>query len=60
MFVCLWCRECCEIALVEKYSLDVTQMEGFTDEITDSASQQLQALNSVFSKASEPDTPKEV
>ncbi|CAI9300868.1 unnamed protein product [Lactuca saligna] len=53
-------KECCEIALVEKYSLDVTQVEGFTDEITDSASQQLQALNSVFSKASEPDTPKEI
>ncbi|KAL4558531.1 hypothetical protein LXL04_036732 [Taraxacum kok-saghyz] len=53
-------KEDCEIALVKTHSLDMTQVEGFTDEITDSTSQKIQALNSVFSKASQPDTPTEI
>nr|XP_043637579.1 E3 ubiquitin-protein ligase CHIP-like [Erigeron canadensis] len=53
-------KQSCEIALKEKHSRDVTQVEGFTDEITDSTSEQLEALNSVFSKAADSDTPTEV
>ncbi|KAI3506948.1 hypothetical protein L1887_21608 [Cichorium endivia] len=53
-------KENCEIALVEKYSRDVSQVEGFADEIIDNTSEQVEALNSVFSKASEADTPTEI
>ncbi|KAL4580630.1 hypothetical protein LXL04_016830 [Taraxacum kok-saghyz] len=45
-----------EIAILEYHS----HVEGFTDEITDSVSRKLQALNSVFSKASQSDTPTEI
>lgn len=48
------------VALKEKHSRDVTNVEGFTDEITDSTSDQLEALNTVFSKAAEFDTPTDV
>ncbi|KAJ9565131.1 hypothetical protein OSB04_001097 [Centaurea solstitialis] len=53
-------KESCEIALIEKHLRDVTQTEGFTDEVTDSASEQLEALKSVFSKVAEADTPMEI
>ncbi|XP_071716727.1 E3 ubiquitin-protein ligase CHIP-like [Rutidosis leptorrhynchoides] len=53
-------KECCEIALKEKHLCAITQYEGFTDEVTGSTSEQLKALNSVFSKAAEYDTPTEV
>lgn len=62
MVFCLLCehRQSCEVALKEKHLRDVTQIEGFIDEFTDTASEQLEALNSVFSKAAEFDTPVEV
>ncbi|KVH94202.1 Tetratricopeptide-like helical [Cynara cardunculus var. scolymus] len=53
-------KESCEIALKEKHLCDVTQMEGFTDEVTDSTSEQLEALKLVFSKVAEVDTPMEI
>ena len=58
---CLLCehRQSCEVALTEKHLRDVTQIEGFIDEFTDTT-KQLDALNSVFSKAAEFDTPVEV
>ncbi|KAL8232946.1 hypothetical protein R6Q57_002724 [Mikania cordata] len=53
-------KESCENALIEKHFRDANQMEGFTDEIADSTSEQLEALNLVFSKAAEFNTPTEV
>ncbi|KAI3732742.1 hypothetical protein L1987_63950 [Smallanthus sonchifolius] len=53
-------KECCEIALIEKHFRDATEAEGFVDEVTDSTTEQLEALNSVFSKAAEFDTPTEI
>lgn len=58
--VCLWLRECCATSLIEKHFRDVADVEGFTDEVTNSTSEQLEALDSVFSKAAEFDTPAEV
>ncbi|KAK9053558.1 hypothetical protein SSX86_024632 [Deinandra increscens subsp. villosa] len=53
-------KESCEIALIEKHFRDADHVEGFIDEVTDSTSEQLEALNSVFSKATEFDTPTEI
>ncbi|PWA82151.1 zinc finger, RING/FYVE/PHD-type, acetyltransferase A, auxiliary subunit [Artemisia annua] len=53
-------KQSCEVALKEKHLRDVTQIEGFIDEFTDTTSKQLEALNSVFSKAAEFDTPVEI
>lgn len=47
-------------ALIEKHLRDDAEVEGFIDEVTDSTSQKLEALDSVFSKAAESDTPTEV
>nr|GEU61570.1 E3 ubiquitin-protein ligase CHIP-like [Tanacetum cinerariifolium] len=52
-------KQSCEAALKEKHVHDVTQFEGFVDGVTDTTSQ-LEALNSVFSKAAEFDTPVEM
>ncbi|KAD4584378.1 hypothetical protein E3N88_21979 [Mikania micrantha] len=53
-------KESCENALIEKHFRDANQMEGFIDEIADSTSEQLEALNLAFSKAAEFNTPTEV
>lgn len=53
-------KEACESALKEKHFLDVAEMEGFVDEVTTSQSEQLEALERVFNKAAEADTPTEV
>lgn len=52
-------REACETALKEKHLRDISQTEGFIDEIL-SSSEQLEALGKVFKKAAEADTPTEV
>ncbi|KAL2319328.1 hypothetical protein Fmac_028297 [Flemingia macrophylla] len=53
-------KEACESALKEKHFLDVAQMEGFVDDVTPSHLEQLEALERVFEKAAEADTPTEV
>lgn len=53
-------KEACESALKEKHFLDVTQMEGFVEDATTSHLEQLEALERVFNKAAEADTPTEV
>ncbi|KAJ0549737.1 putative U box domain, tetratricopeptide-like helical domain superfamily [Helianthus annuus] len=53
-------KECCETALIEKHFRDAAEVEGFVDEVTDFASEKLEALNLVFSKAAEFDTPTEI
>ncbi|KAK1437394.1 hypothetical protein QVD17_03185 [Tagetes erecta] len=53
-------KERCVTALIEKRLRDDAEVEGFIDEVTDSTSQQLEALDSVFSKAAESDTPTEL
>ncbi|GAV70766.1 U-box domain-containing protein/TPR_2 domain-containing protein/TPR_11 domain-containing protein [Cephalotus follicularis] len=53
-------REDCVTALKEKHSHDVSQLEGFMDEITASHLKQLKALVQVFEKAEEADLPTEV
>ncbi|XP_076935240.1 E3 ubiquitin-protein ligase CHIP-like [Bidens hawaiensis] len=53
-------KECCATSLIEKHFRDVADVEGFTDEVIDSTSEQLEALDSVFSKAAEFDTPAEI
>ncbi|KAA8550564.1 hypothetical protein F0562_002248 [Nyssa sinensis] len=53
-------KEACELALKEKHLLDMSQMEGFSDEATNSNSEQLEALELVFKKAAEADMPTEV
>jgi STIP1 family protein 1 len=58
MYLCL--REACESALKEKHFLEVSEMEGFVDDATTSHLKQLEALESVFKKAAEDDTPSEV
>jgi STIP1 family protein 1 len=58
MYLCL--REACESALKEKHFLEVSEMEGFVDDATTSHLKQLEALETVFEKAAEDDTPSEV
>ncbi|TKY68724.1 E3 ubiquitin-protein ligase CHIP [Spatholobus suberectus] len=53
-------KEACESALKEKHFLDVSEMEGFIDDATTSHLEQLEALERVFNKAAEADTPTEV
>ncbi|KAI7749703.1 hypothetical protein M8C21_031737 [Ambrosia artemisiifolia] len=53
-------KECCEAALIDKHFRDVTEVEGFIDEVANTTTEQLEALNSVFSKAAEFDTPTEI
>lgn len=53
-------KQACEAALKEKHNLDAPETEGFVDETAISISDQLKALNLVFKKASEDDTPTEV
>ena len=53
-------REACESALKEKHVFDVSEMEGFVDEVATTHLQQLETLGAVFSKAAEADVPTEV
>ncbi|KAF3435911.1 hypothetical protein FNV43_RR23003 [Rhamnella rubrinervis] len=53
-------KEACETALQEKHIFEVSQMEGFVDEVDTSLSKQLQTLASVFEIAEEADRPTEV
>ncbi|KAK2352781.1 protein phosphatase 5.2 [Trifolium repens] len=53
-------KEACESALKEKHFLEVSEMEGFVDDATTSHLKQLEALETVFKKAAEDDTPSEV
>ncbi|KAF8412044.1 hypothetical protein HHK36_004604 [Tetracentron sinense] len=53
-------KEACEQALKEQYVVDVSQMEGFTDEAENAHMEQLESLSLVFSKAAEADIPSEV
>ncbi|CAH9075381.1 unnamed protein product [Cuscuta epithymum] len=53
-------KESCETALKEKHLLDMSRMEGFVDEKNEYFSKQLAALNGVFRKAAEDDTPDDV
>lgn len=53
-------KEACEAALREKYLLDSTDTEGFSDETNKKNSEQLEALNGVFRKAAEEDILAEV
>lgn len=53
-------KQACDAALKEKHNLDAPETEGFVDETAVSMSDQLKALNLVFKKAAEDDTPTEV
>lgn len=53
-------RQACEAALKEKQNRDASETEGFVDETAETTSDQLKALNLVFKKAAEDDTPSEV
>ncbi|XP_011089636.1 E3 ubiquitin-protein ligase CHIP isoform X2 [Sesamum indicum] len=53
-------KEVCAAALKEKHFLDGSQMEGFVDESAKSTLDQLEALDRVFKKAAEDDSPTEV
>lgn len=53
-------REACEAALREKHLLDSTDLEWFLDEADKKNSEELKALDAVFRKAAEDDTPNEV
>lgn len=53
-------RQACEAALIEKQKRDASETEGFVDETSQSTLDQLEALNLVFKKAAEDDTPTEV
>ncbi|CAJ2634968.1 unnamed protein product [Trifolium pratense] len=53
-------KEACESALKEKHFLGVSEMEGFVDDATTSHLKHLEALETVFNKAAEDDTPSEV
>ncbi|XP_009587824.1 E3 ubiquitin-protein ligase CHIP [Nicotiana tabacum] len=53
-------KESCELALKEKHMLDSSQMEGLVDENSMSLLKQLEAVDEVFMKAAEDDTPTEV
>ncbi|KAL1540967.1 RING-type E3 ubiquitin transferase [Salvia divinorum] len=53
-------KEACEAALIDKHNRDASAKEGFLDETHRSTLDQLKALNLVFKKAAEDDTPTEV
>ncbi|GAA0140787.1 ubiquitin-protein ligase [Lithospermum erythrorhizon] len=53
-------KEACELALREKHTLEMSLKEGFIDDMVKSHLEQLEALNSVFDKAAEDDTPTEI
>ncbi|KAL6576777.1 hypothetical protein OROMI_011053 [Orobanche minor] len=53
-------KEACEAALKEKYFLDDAQGGGFVDENAKSNQNPLKALDRIFNKAAEGDTPTEV
>ncbi|KAG9149355.1 hypothetical protein Leryth_003325 [Lithospermum erythrorhizon] len=53
-------KEACELALREKHALEISLKEGFIDDMVKSHLEQLEALNSVFDKAAEDDTPTEI
>ncbi|CAA0842444.1 E3 ubiquitin-protein ligase CHIP [Striga hermonthica] len=53
-------KQACEAALKEKHFLDGSQTEGFVDEQEKLYRNQLEALDQVFNKAAENDTPTEV
>ncbi|GER54563.1 tetratricopeptide repeat-containing family protein [Striga asiatica] len=53
-------KQACEAALKEKHFLDGSQTEGFVDEHEKLYQNQLEALDRVFNKAAENDTPTEV
>lgn len=53
-------KESCESALREKHLQDISQSEGFLDEVSDQNSAQLEALKRVFNTATEADIPAEV
>ncbi|KAH7517619.1 hypothetical protein FEM48_Zijuj09G0084000 [Ziziphus jujuba var. spinosa] len=53
-------KEACETALEEKYILEVSQLEGFLDEVSTKHMEQLESLARVFKIAAEADTPTEV
>ncbi|PWA95845.1 carboxyl terminus of HSC70-interacting protein [Artemisia annua] len=53
-------EDSCEAALKEKHSRDASKEEDDRDEATDSISEQLAALKSVFSKAAEDDVPIDI
>ncbi|XP_019166617.1 PREDICTED: E3 ubiquitin-protein ligase CHIP-like isoform X2 [Ipomoea nil] len=53
-------KESCETAFKKKYLLDSSEAEGSSDEKINHLAEQLEALNLVFKKAAEDDTPTEV
>ncbi|XP_031113383.1 E3 ubiquitin-protein ligase CHIP isoform X2 [Ipomoea triloba] len=53
-------KESCEAAFKKKYLLDSSEAEGSSDEQINHLAEQLEALNLVFKKAAEDDTPTEV
>lgn len=53
-------KEACVLALQEKHVFEISEKEGFTDDIGKSHLEQLEALSRVFNKAAEDDTPTEV
>lgn len=53
-------KEACETALKEKYASDISDTEGFLDEVSASHSKQLESLERLFRNAAEADTPSEV
>lgn len=54
------CREACETALEERHIREVSKMEGFLDEVSNTHLEQLESLTRVFKIAAEADTPTEV
>lgn len=59
VYICLH-RQACEAALKEKQNHAASETEGFVDETALATSDQFKALNLVFKKATEDDTPSEV
>ncbi|KAK1354022.1 RING-type E3 ubiquitin transferase [Heracleum sosnowskyi] len=53
-------KEACRTALKEKHERQISEKEGFVDELSDDYSKQKHDLEQVFDKASEEDTPTEV
>ncbi|XP_047966121.1 E3 ubiquitin-protein ligase CHIP isoform X2 [Salvia hispanica] len=53
-------KEACEAALIDKCNRDASEKEGFVEDSHRSTVDQLNALNLVFKKAAEDDTPTEV
>ncbi|XP_042015016.1 E3 ubiquitin-protein ligase CHIP-like [Salvia splendens] len=53
-------KEACEAALIDKCNRDASEKEGFVEDSHRCTEDQLSALNLVFKKAAEDDTPTEV